>query len=295
MNSPNSLISPVGSVWGGERLDLDAYLARIGYEGEREPTLKVLRALHAAHIAALAFENLEVTLGRAVLLDLESVQAKMVRRRRGGTCCEQTLLYAAALEALGFTFTAVASRVRLGETRIRPATHYALRVEIDDETWLTDVGFGAEGLLEPIRLRDGETARQAGWTYTLVREEGPTRGTTGPLVLRLCRPDGWLALYAIGTEPRFPVDFAMTSYFTATHPRSPFHGRLLVQKPAADRRLLLRDTELVGYLPDGTEERRRVTGGELPVLLYEEFGLEPDAEDIAALVTRYEAAPAPRG
>lgn len=32
------------SVWGGELLDLDAYLARIGYRGERVPTLQVLHA-----------------------------------------------------------------------------------------------------------------------------------------------------------------------------------------------------------------------------------------------------------
>ncbi|MEU3075469.1 arylamine N-acetyltransferase family protein [Streptomyces laurentii] len=284
----------VRSVWGGDRLDLDAYLARIGYAGEREPTLKVLRALHAAHIAALTFENLEVTLGRPVRLDLESLQAKMVRRRRGGTCCEQTLLYAAALEAIGFTFTAVASRVRLGEDRIRPATHYALRVELGGEAWFTDVGFGAEGLLEPIRLRDGEVARQAGWTYGLVREAGPTPGTAGPLVLRMRMHDGWFALYAIGADPRFPVDFTVTSHFTSTHPLSPFHDRLLVQKPAAGRRLVLRDTELVGLLPDRPDERHEVSAKELPRLLSEEFGLVLDAEDIAALLRRYEKGPASR-
>ncbi|MGW2873940.1 arylamine N-acetyltransferase family protein [Kitasatospora sp. NPDC001225] len=282
----------IGSVWGGDRLDLDAYLARVGYRGEREPTLEVLRALHAAHIAALTFENLEVVLGRPVRLDLESLQAKMVRRRRGGTCCEQTLLYAAALDAIGFAFTATASRVRLGEERIRPATHMSLRVVIDGEDWFTDVGFGAEGLLEPLRLRDGEVVRQSGWTYGLRREEGPTPGAAGPLVLRRLRRDGWFDLYAIGTEPRFPVDFTVTSHFTSTHPRSPFRGKLLVQKPAAGQRLVLRDTELTRLLPDFTEESRRVSAGELPGLLSGEFGLALDAEDTAALVARHEAASA---
>ncbi|MET8539839.1 arylamine N-acetyltransferase [Kitasatospora sp. NPDC004799] len=285
----------ISSVWGGDRLDLDAYLARIGYAGERRPTPEVLRALHTAHVSALAFENLEVVLGRPVRLDLESLQAKMVRRRRGGTCCEHTLLYAAALEAIGFTFTATASRVRLGEDRIRPATHYSLRVELGGEAWFTDVGFGGEGLLEPIRLRDGEVARQSGWTYELVRQPGPTPGTAGPLLLRRWRTDGWFDLYAIGTEPRFPVDFTVTSHFTSTHPRSPFHDKLLVQRPAADQRLVLRDTELTRLLPDRPEERRRVPAGELPGLLDEEFGVALDAEDTAALVARYEDGPVPRG
>ncbi|MFF2744203.1 arylamine N-acetyltransferase [Kitasatospora sp. NPDC058048] len=278
----------IGSVWGGDRLDLDAYLKRIGYDGEHEPTLKVLRGLHAAHIATLAFENLEVVLGRPVRLDLESLQAKMVRRRRGGTCCEQTLLYAAALDALGFTFTATASRVRLGEERVRPATHMSLRVELGGEDWFTDVGFGAEGILEPLRLRDGEIARQAGWTYGLVREAGPTPGAAGPLVLRRLRRDGWFDLYAIGTEPRFPVDLTVTSHYTSTHSLSPFHDKLLVQRPGADQRLALDNTELVRLVPDRTAERRRIPARELPGLLDEEFGVALDAEDTAALIARYE-------
>ncbi|MEU7259721.1 arylamine N-acetyltransferase [Streptomyces rimosus] len=280
--------SPESSVWGGERLDLDAYLARIGYAGERAPTLDVLTALHAAHLTALPFENLEVVLGRTVRLDVESLQAKMVRRPRGGTCCEHTLLYAAALEAIGFTFTATASRVRMHEPRTRPATHASLRVELDGAEWFTDVGFGAESPRAPLRLRDGEILRQGGWTYTLAREEGPTPGTQGPLVLRRLRQDGWFDLYAIGTEPRFPIDFTVTSHFTSTHPLSPFHGTLLVQKSAADRRLVLHHTHLTTYLPDLSTDRRQVAAKELPVVLSEEFGVGLDAEDAAALVARYE-------
>ncbi|MEK2472210.1 arylamine N-acetyltransferase family protein [Streptomyces noursei] len=113
-------------------------------------------------MVSLTFEDLEVVLGRPIRLDLESLQTTMVRRRRGGTCREQILLCAAALDAVGFTFTASASRVRLGEDRIRPATHMSLRVDIGGEGWFTNVGFGAESLLEPLRLRDGEAARQAG-------------------------------------------------------------------------------------------------------------------------------------
>ncbi len=39
-------------------IDLDAYFGRIGYAGERTPTLETLRAIHVRHTAAIAFENL---------------------------------------------------------------------------------------------------------------------------------------------------------------------------------------------------------------------------------------------
>ena len=63
---------------------LDAYLQRIRYTGERNPTLATLSALHEHHAAAIPFENLDVRLGRPIRLDLESLQAKLVAGRRGG-------------------------------------------------------------------------------------------------------------------------------------------------------------------------------------------------------------------
>jgi arylamine N-acetyltransferase len=43
---------------------LDAYFARPGYTGERSATLAVLRALHLRHVNAIAFDNLDMLLGR---------------------------------------------------------------------------------------------------------------------------------------------------------------------------------------------------------------------------------------
>ncbi len=47
-------------------IDLDAYCARIGYDGPRTPTLATLHAITAAHTRAIPFENLDVLLGRGV-------------------------------------------------------------------------------------------------------------------------------------------------------------------------------------------------------------------------------------
>jgi N-hydroxyarylamine O-acetyltransferase len=41
-------------------------------------------------------------LGRGISVELEHVQAKLVHRRRGGYCYEHGLLFAAALERLGY-------------------------------------------------------------------------------------------------------------------------------------------------------------------------------------------------
>ncbi|MEO7599286.1 MAG: arylamine N-acetyltransferase, partial [Opitutus sp.] len=47
-------------------VDLDAYLARIGYSGTREPGRATLAEVHRLHARTIPFENLDILLGRAV-------------------------------------------------------------------------------------------------------------------------------------------------------------------------------------------------------------------------------------
>ncbi len=65
-------------------LDLDAYLERIQWGDEARPTLASLTSLLGAHMARIPFENLDVLCGRTPRLDLQGVEDKLVRRRRGG-------------------------------------------------------------------------------------------------------------------------------------------------------------------------------------------------------------------
>ena len=92
-------------------IDLEAYFSRIGYSGPREPTLDTLRALHWHHPLAIPFETLDPLLGRPVRLELGALERKLVAERRGGYCFEQNLLFAHALEALGFAVTKLVGRV----------------------------------------------------------------------------------------------------------------------------------------------------------------------------------------
>ncbi|WP_260616257.1 arylamine N-acetyltransferase, partial [Streptomyces sp. WAC05292] len=101
-------------------LDLEGYLGRIGFRGERAATESVLRELVRAHVTALPFENFDAVLGAAIPLDVPAVQDKMLRRGRGGYCYEHAVLFAAALERLGFRFTALHGRVTLGSEKATP-------------------------------------------------------------------------------------------------------------------------------------------------------------------------------
>ena len=137
-------------------LDLGAYLQRIGWSGEVPVTLETLSRLIRAHMSSIAFENLDVLLGRPVRLDLDAIQDKLVRRRRGGYCFEHAILFAAAIERLGFNPVRHSARVVLFFPRTEtPRTHMFLTVSLPQGRFVVDPGFGGPAAQFAIPLVDG--------------------------------------------------------------------------------------------------------------------------------------------
>lgn len=218
-------------------LDLDAYLARIRYDGPRAPTPETLAALHAAHVTAVPFENLDILLGRTISLDLADLQRKIVAGRRGGYCFEQNTLFQAVLDRLGFRVEPLAARVRAGMTGIRPRTHMLLRVWIGDRSYLADVGFGGDGLVAPLSFEDGAEVRAAGVRHRLTRDGGLH-------VLEADVRGEWGDLYAFTLEPQEAVDYEMANHYTSTWPASKFVQTLTAQRARPDGRAILRNRDL---------------------------------------------------
>ncbi len=129
-------------------IDLDAYLARIGYTGPREPTLDTLHAVSMHHPTSIPFENLDVLLGRPIALTPEALMAKLVQARRGGYCFEQNNLLLLALRALGFNASLLGARVRGSILReeIPYRTHIIVKVTLPEGEFLADAGLGSASL-----------------------------------------------------------------------------------------------------------------------------------------------------
>lgn len=245
--------------------DLQAYRERIGDTGPLSPTYEVLERLHLAHATQIPFENLDLHLGQPILIDLASLQTKLVAGRRGGYCFEQNTLFAAALRAVGFDVTCHAARVRYGATRILPRTHMLLRVATERGAYLADVGFGGGGLLLPIPLVDNAVSEQGVWKYKLV-DEGPH------WVLQSWGTEGWADLYAFTLEPLYPVDFEMGNHYTSTYPTSIFLKTVTVQRPALEARYSLRNRLYIEQTSGGAEERT-LDDEQLLQVLEQTFGL----------------------
>ena len=249
-----------------DALDLEAYLARIGYSGRLQPDHAVLEAIHLAHATHIPFENFDILLQRPIRLDLSSLQAKLVTAGRGGYCFEQNLLFSAVLQRLGFSVRQLAARVIYRSGPKLPRTHMLLLVDLEGATWLADVGFGVEGLLLPVPFGSGQVARQFVWTYRVTEADGEW-------ILQSLRNGSWTDLYSFSLEPQLAVDFEPANLYTATHPDSRFVRTLTVQLPTPEVRYMLRNRELV-LDRGGTVSRRMLADNdELLDVLAETFGL----------------------
>lgn len=270
---------PKGPSAGREAIDLDRYFARIGYTAQPRADLHTLRALTELQPAAIVFEAVDVLLGRPVDLDPGAMQRKLIDGGRGGYCFEQNGLLKLALEALGFAVEGLIARVFWmlpPDTPPMPLTHMALRVTIDGERWLADVGFGACVAGVPLRF-DAAGAAQ------------PTRHETFRLLprgawtlLEAQLPDGWHPLYMLSPEPAVAADYVAANWYTSTHPASGFRQELRVARTTPDRRTTLMNNRLTVRHSEGGMERRFLDESEVADALVSTFGLRLDADSARA-------------
>ncbi len=261
--------------------DLDAYCARIGYAGPREPTLAVLSAVHALQPAAIPFENLDPLLHRPVPLDLASLQAKLVAGRRGGYCFELNALFHAALDALGFAVTPLIGRVRWmapPDHPEGPRNHMLLRVDLEEGAYLADAAFGGHLVSAPLRL-EADIEQQAPASRLRLQADGPV------FTLQTLLPGGWQDVYRFTLEPAYPADYEISNWFTSTHPESIFRTFLIAERLTPEARYTLVNRTLTERRGGEVKARGIADAGELGVVLETVFGLVPP-EPAEAIWTR---------
>jgi N-hydroxyarylamine O-acetyltransferase len=229
-------------------IDTAAYLQRIHYIGRLEPTAETLHALQQAHLLAVPFENLDIHLGRPIILDHGLLFDKIVRQRRGGFCYELNGLFAALLQQLGFHVTLLSARVTTADGGFGPEyDHLVLLVQLE-ERWLVDVGFG-DSFHRPLRLdergeqSDGRRSYRLdfdGTNYTLHQHDGLTT---------------WEPQHIFTDRPRRFAEFDDMCHYHQTSPDSPFpRKRLCTQATPAGRITVSNQRLIISYNGTRREE-----------------------------------------
>lgn len=256
-------------------LDVDAYLARIRYAGPTEPTADTLSVLQVAHMRSVPFENLSIHIGERIRLDPDWLYEKIVTRQRGGFCYELNGLFAELLAALGFDVSRLAARV-VGDGGALgiPFDHMALRVDVDGEAYLADVGFG-DCFRRPLRLF--ETAPQSDG----VRDYRATPAGDAYDVLER-HGDEYKPQYRVELHPYALADFAGGCEHHQTSPESHFTQRRVCSLATESGRITLRDDRLITSTDAGTKTEQPIAGAEeWARVLRDRFGIELPGADSA--------------
>lgn len=246
-------------------LHVPSYLERIAYHGPTSTTSGTLRALHRAHLTSVPFENLDISLGRKIVLDEEAIVHKVVTQRRGGFCYELNSAFATLLRAMGYRVTLLSARVSGKEGRESPEfDHLTLLVDLE-ESWLADVGFG-ELFLEPLRLDDSEQTDPAGMFRLLHLGER--------WQLQKAEPVGhWKHEYSFTLEPRTLDDFSARCVYHQTSPDSHFVQNRICTRATHDGRITLSEMNLIVTRDGRREEITLPSEEERTRVLLEHFGI----------------------
>jgi N-hydroxyarylamine O-acetyltransferase len=190
------------------------------------------------------------------------------------------------LRQIGFEVTGLSARVLRGPPRpeLPERSHMALKVMVDGEAWLADVGFGTFTLTAPLRL-DSDAPQETPhgvFRHRRVGSEFEQQVRSG---------ESWETLYRFGLEEQLLQDYESPNWYRSTHPTSLFVQNLIVTRPVPGRRLTLFNNRLSETRIDTGVTTVRLLGSaaEIAEALERDFGIvlpQPRA-DLERALTRF--------
>ncbi|WLG48877.1 arylamine N-acetyltransferase [Pseudomonas sp. FP1742] len=255
--------------------NLALYLQRLGFDAPPAPTLDTLRQLQLRHTGAFPFENLTTLLGQPVLIDLPSIEQKVLHDGRGGYCYELNNLFLALLQTLGFDARGITGRVVMNqpEGAWTARTHRLSLVTLASVRYITDVGFGGMVPTAPLIL---DTDAEQLTPHEPYRIEQHADGYT----LRANVGGEWRAMYIFDLQRQEDIDYTLGNWYVSTHPESPFVKQLMVARTGEGWRRTLNNGSFAIHRMGSESERRQVADvDELIGLLESEFAIRVPAKE----------------
>ncbi|SIR82892.1 N-hydroxyarylamine O-acetyltransferase [Pseudomonas sp. B10] len=259
------------------------YLQRLGFDAPPAPTLDTLRQLQSRHTARFVFENLATISAEPVLIDLVSIEDKVLQQGRGGYCYELNHLFYALLLELGFDARAISGRVVMNqpEGSWTARTHRLSLVTIDEVRYITDVGFGGMVPTAPLLLDSEDEQPTPHEPYRIDKQ-------ADGYLLRAKVAGEWRPMYLFDLQRQEDIDYTVGNWYVSTHPESPFSQRLMVARTGAGWRKTLNNGSFAIHHMGADSERREVADvDELMKLLRREFDLQvPDSPRVRQALAR---------
>ncbi len=220
---------------------LQEYFARIHYTPkDSETEEEILKNLHRNHAFHIPFENMDVYRKMTVSLDEDALFEKLVRQKRGGYCFEMNGLFYFVLLSMGYTVHSVLARIGGKDRPFGGLTHRMNVVFLSNGTkWAADVGYGGDGLIEPVLISETPTV-SFGRTYRVIRKEDDLM----KYHLQVLSDGEFVNQFCFNEEPNQQKDFEICNFYTNCHPDSGFRQRVMCTLPTPEGRISISDDRL---------------------------------------------------
>ncbi len=220
-------------------MEVNKYLQRIGSNENPKTNLDTLIQLHKFHLFNVPFENLDIHLGREIILDTNKFYNKIVLNNRGGFCYELNGLFFDLLSHLGYKAKMISARVANSKGGFgKEFDHMAIIVKLDDE-WLVDVGFG-DSFIEPLKFEIELPQKQYGMTYKIVKHDEDyfklQRSSDG---------EKYIGQYIFKLDKRALSDYTEMCVHNQTSPTTMFTQKRICTRATEDGRVTLSDLKLI--------------------------------------------------
>ncbi|EQC48690.1 N-acetyltransferase [Bacteriovorax sp. BSW11_IV] len=200
------------------------YLKSNNFDGPKY-TIEFLNRLVSNHLASFPFNNIEVyqSKGTKILsLETKDLFQKIVVEKRGGYCFEQNKLMYEVLKDLKFNVSAHLGRVVYNREIDAPRTHRMTILNLNNQLYLVDVGFGPYTPNRIIALNGEKT--------NILEENYYIKENSGLYTLIVEKEEGPFSLYTFDLNACQESDFELGNYYTNTHPNSKFVNELIISK-----------------------------------------------------------------
>ncbi|PGH36888.1 hypothetical protein GX50_00346 [[Emmonsia] crescens] len=254
---------------------------------QRDP-LKVLTVIQQRQLATVPFSNvvLHYSQHHTISLDPDQLFHKLIERRLGGYCLENTNLLAIVIRSLGYQFYTTAGRVSKSYDSPTTASqfqgwgHMILVVTIDGNKYTVDVGFGPYGPTRPLLLdEDNPVTSFAPAQMRMIKNNISSNvDRSQRLWIYQTRPNlesEWRDAYCFYDVEFLPEDYEIMNFWTSQHPTSNFKRKFICTK------FLLNEAEddIIGTLAlTGVDVKRNINGN-----LEKLATLSSEAERVSAL------------
>lgn len=247
---------------------------------EVDVTFAGLKALQEQHIKRIPFENLDVVVGRDIILSPDHLFRKIIEGKRGGYCFELNLLFASLLRSLGFEPKSVMGRVWLrNPMQMPPRNHLAHLLRLEGKTYLTDVGFGALAPRVPLDIHSSQEIEDGDGVVRVINTQ-----PNEYMVQR--KVDGlWENQYSFEDIDISHDDIEIASFYMSKSKSSHFYHHRFVGIFTENGRMGLFENKLTRRVGINTVESTEIlTQEEWLAVLKDRFDLELDFSDVERFI-----------